>query len=105
MFLALGYAPISSSAPRPLRAAYLPILLSEVKEEQRPSGNGDREAIVKGAFLCDGEGEPAYTVYDLILGGKGLFGDVSSGIINHFILEQTGIIRLRFEINSTIIRH
>ena len=54
--LALGYAPISSSAPRPLAAAYDPILLSEVEQEQRLSGNGDREAIVVGAGLCDGEG-------------------------------------------------
>ena len=49
---------------------YLPILLSEVEQEQRPSGNGDREAIVVGAGLCDGEGERAYTVYDPILGGE-----------------------------------
>ena len=28
---------------------------------QRPSGNGDCEAIVVGAVLCDGEGERAYT--------------------------------------------
>ena len=48
----------------PLGAAYVPILLSEVEQEQRPSGNGDREAIVVGAGLCDGEGEHAYTVYD-----------------------------------------
>ena len=40
----LGYIPISSSGPRPLGAAYIPILLSEVEQEQRPSGNGDREA-------------------------------------------------------------
>ena len=39
------------------------ILLSEVEQEQRPSGNGDREAIVVGAGLCDGEGECAYTAY------------------------------------------
>ena len=57
----LGYVPISSSALRPLGAAYIPILLSEVEQEQRPSGNGDREAIVVGAGLCDGEGERAYT--------------------------------------------
>ena len=31
--------------------------------KQRPSGNGDREAIVVGAGLCDGEGERAYTAY------------------------------------------
>ena len=37
------------------------ILLSEVEQEQRPSGNGDREAVVVGAGLCDGEGERAYT--------------------------------------------
>ena len=70
MFLAIGYASISSSAPRPLGTAYVPILLSEVEQEQRPSGNGDREVIVVGAGLCDGEGERAYTVYDPILGEK-----------------------------------
>ena len=59
----LGYVPISFSAPRPLGAAYIPILLSEVEQEQRPSGNGDREAIVVGAGLCDGEGERAYIAY------------------------------------------
>ena len=56
--------PISSNAPRPLGAAYVPILLSEVEQEQRPSGN------VVGAGPCDGEGERAYTVYDPILGGE-----------------------------------
>ena len=45
-------SPISSSALRPLGAAYIPILLSEVEQEQRPSGNEDREAIVLGAGLC-----------------------------------------------------
>ena len=70
MFLAIGYAPISFSATRPFGAAYVLILLSEVEQEQRPSGNGDREAIVVGAGLCDGEGEHAYTVYDPILGEK-----------------------------------
>ena len=39
---------------------HLSILLSEVEQEQRPSGNGDREAIVVVAGLCDGEGERAY---------------------------------------------
>ena len=62
--------PISSNAPRPLGAAYVPILLSEVEKEQRLSGNGDREAIVVGAGLCDDEGERVYTVYDPILGGE-----------------------------------
>ena len=44
-------------------AAYVPILPSEMDQEQRPSGNGDRQAIVVGAGLCDGEGERAYTAY------------------------------------------
>ena len=59
----LGYVPIYSSAPPPLGPAYVPIFLSEVEQEQRPSGNGDREAIVVGAGLCDGEGERAYAAY------------------------------------------
>ena len=59
----LGYVPISSNALRPLGAAYIPILLSEVEQEQRPSGNEDREAIVVGAGLCDGEGERSYIAY------------------------------------------
>ena len=54
----------------PLGAAYVPILLSEVEQEQRPSGNGDREAIVVGAGLCDGEGERAYTRYAPTLEGE-----------------------------------
>ena len=68
MILAVGYFPSSSSAPRPLGAAYVPILQNEVEQEQRPSGSGDCEAIVVGAGLCDGEGERSYTVYDSILG-------------------------------------
>ena len=59
----LGYVPISYSALRPLGATYIPILLSEVEQELRPSGNGDRKAIVVGAGLCDSEGERAYTEY------------------------------------------
>ena len=59
----LGYVLFSSSALRPLGAAYITILLSEVEQEQRPSGNEDREAIVVGAGLCDVEGERAYTAY------------------------------------------
>ena len=39
-------------------------MLSEVEPEQRPGGNGDHQAIVVGAGLCDGEGDRAYTVYD-----------------------------------------
>ena len=61
-------APISSIALRPLGAAYIPILLNEVEQEQ--SGNGDREAIVVAVGLCDREGERVYTVYDPILGGE-----------------------------------
>ena len=68
----LGYVPISSSAPRPL-GPYMPILLSEVEQEQRPSGNGDREAIVVEAGLCDGEGERAYIAY--------IMRDVSSNFL------------------------
>ena len=49
----------------------MPILpKSEVEKEQRPSGNGDREAIVVGAGLCDGEGERAYTEYAPTLEGE-----------------------------------
>ena len=59
----LGYVPISSSALRPLGVAYISILLSEIEQEQRASGNQDREAIVVGAGLCDDEGERAYTAY------------------------------------------
>ena len=44
-----------------LGTAYVSILLTEVEQERRPSGNGDREAILVGAGLCDGEGERAYT--------------------------------------------
>ena len=43
----LGYIPISSSAPRLLGAAYIPILLSEVEQELRPSGNGNLEQNFK----------------------------------------------------------
>ena len=58
-----GYVPISFGDLRPLGAAYIPILLSEVEQEQRPSVNEDREAIVVGAGLFDGEGERACTAY------------------------------------------
>ena len=68
--MAVRYTPISSSALRPLGAAYVPILLSEVEQEQKPSGNGECEAIVVGAGLCDAEGERAYIVYDPMLGGE-----------------------------------
>ena len=59
----IEYVPLSSSAPRSLAAANVSILLSEVEQEQRPSGNGDHEANVVEAGLCDGEGERAYTAY------------------------------------------
>ena len=38
-------------------------LLPCPKQEQRPGGNGDREAIVVGAGLCGVEGERACTAY------------------------------------------
>ena len=75
----LGYVPISSSVPRPLGAAYVLILLSEVEQEKRPSGNGDREAIVVGAGLCDGEGERAYTE-----DAPNLEGDCTENFVRHF---------------------
>ena len=59
----LGSVLISSSALWPLGAAYIPIFLSEVEQEQRTGGNEDREANVVGAGLCDCEGERAYTAY------------------------------------------
>ena len=43
IFWSSNMPPFSSSAPRP---HCVPILLSEVEQEQRLSGNGDREAIV-----------------------------------------------------------
>ena len=46
-------------------------MLSEVEQEQRPSGNGEREAIVVGASLYDGEGERAYTGF--VPHGSGTF--------------------------------
>ena len=52
--------PLAPAAPW---GAYVPILLSEVEQEQRLSVNGDRETIVVGAGLCDVEGERAYTAY------------------------------------------
>ena len=55
----------------PFGAAYVPILLSEVEQEQRPSGNRDCEAIVVGGGLCDGEGERAYTGYAPTIERKG----------------------------------
>ena len=79
----LGYVPISSTALRPLGAAYIPILLSEVEQEQRPSGNGDREAIVVEAGLCDNEGERAYTGY-----APHIIRNVSA---NFFSLRRLGI--------------
>ena len=37
--------------------------LSEAAQEQKLSGNGDRETIVVGAGLFDGENERVYTVH------------------------------------------
>ena len=47
----------------PLGLLMFRVLLSEVEQEQRPSGNEDGEAIVVGAGLCDGEDERANTAY------------------------------------------
>ena len=43
---------------------------NEVEQELRPSGNGDREAILVRAGLCDVEGDRASNVYDSILGSE-----------------------------------
>ena len=48
---------------RSLEAAYVSILLIEVEQEQKLSANGDREAMIVGDGVCDGEGERAYTGY------------------------------------------
>ena len=77
----LGFVLISSSATRPLGAAYVPILLSEVEQEQGLSENGNREAIVVGAGLCDGEGERAYIGYAphyIFALKKSVFADVDN---------------------------
>ena len=63
-------SPFPLVARNPFRTAYIPILLSEVKQEQRLSGNSDREAIVVGAGLCHGVGERAYSTYALHKVGK-----------------------------------
>ena len=78
--------PISSSAPRPLGAAFVSILLSEIEQEQRPSRNGDRAVIVVGAGLCDGEGERAYIEYAphyIFALKKSVFADVDN-CLAHF---------------------
>ena len=59
----LGYVPISSSALRHIGSAFVIISLSEVEQEQRPSRNGDHEAIVVGADVCDGESERARSLH------------------------------------------
>ena len=46
----LGFVTIFSGAPRPLGAAYVPILVIEVEREERTSENGDREAIATTQF-------------------------------------------------------
>ena len=56
-------APFPLSAPLPLGAAYVTILLGGVEQKQRPSGNRDRDAIVVGAGLCHAENERAYIAY------------------------------------------
>ena len=59
----LSFQPVGFDLSTATRAAYILILLSEVEQEQRHSGNGDRDTIVVGAGLCDGEGERAYIAY------------------------------------------
>ena len=83
----LGYVPISSNAPQPLGVAYFPILLSEVEQEQRPSGKRDLAVIVVGAGLCDREGERAYTGY-----APDIIRNVSANV---FSLRRFGIIFCR----------
>ena len=41
----------------------VPLLLSEVEQEQRPSGNRDREPIVVGAGLCEVKAASVHTPY------------------------------------------
>ena len=43
------------------------VTIYQVEQEQKPSENGDREAIVVGAGLCDGEGERGYIAYAHII--------------------------------------
>ena len=54
----------------------------EVEQEQKPRENEDREAVVVGAGLCDGEGERAYTANSGRFGkrrlGKNIAADVSA---------------------------
>ena len=50
-------------SPFPLVPPYVHTLQSEVEQEQRPSGNGDREAILVGVGLC------SVYVFDLIAAG------------------------------------
>ena len=61
----LGYVPTALGlyCTAVLWTASVPILLSKIEQEQRPSGKGDSEAIVVGAGLCDGEGERVFTAY------------------------------------------
>ena len=67
MVLKIFYNPRNLSAKPCPWGGLCSMLLSEVEQGDR--GNGDREAIVVEAGLCDGKGERAYTVYDPILGG------------------------------------
>ena len=46
--------PIPPVPRGPLGPHIVPTLLSKVEQEQSSSGNGDHEAIVEGAVLCDG---------------------------------------------------
>ena len=51
-FLSPKWLVTKRTCPTPLGAAYFLILLSEVEQEQKLSGNGDREAIVVDLFFA-----------------------------------------------------
>ena len=70
--------PLVPAAPWGRLCSHLAKLGRTGAQEQRPSGNGDREAIVVGAGLCDGEGERAYTEFS-----PNLEGDSSENFVRH----------------------
>ena len=84
----LGYVPIPSSDPR---IAYVPILLSEFEQEQRQSGNGEREAIVVGAGLCDGE-TSVHTSHR-----SHIIFSLSEHILDHMALDLSILNKIRSE--------
>ena len=50
----MGFGKKGIYPPQPLGAAYIPILLSEVEQEQRLGAYGDREASEVGARVATG---------------------------------------------------